>query len=457
MAKLHSNQYGFSVVEVLLAAALFALLATGLIGAFVYGSQASTHTGDRTRAVALADEGLQAVRNISNAAYANVTAGTYGLVQGSGVWTLSGTSDTTGIYTRQIVVTSGGTNRINVSITVSWTRANGTAAQVNVATELTNWSARTASWATPVLTAGIVNAGYKVATQGTYAYVVKNSSTGPNFTIVNTATTTAPAVVGSLTITGTPTNITVSGNYAYVTTSSSSGELVIVNIANPASPSVASTYNASGSAGGLGVFVSGNYAYLSRAANSAVDELVIVNVTNPAAPTRTYGIGLNVAMNDVYVNGTTIYVVTNSGTQEVIRYTPILFGVTYTSTVLNLPGTIAATTIDGTGDTLFVGQATTFYAINGTTMASQGSVVLPGTITDVDYNSNGTYAYAGTSYASGELQVMNVSSLTTPTIAGSINMTGSVAINGVSYNNTQNIVVGVGTSSTQSTAVFSPN
>ena len=450
------NEAGFSVIEVLLAAAVFAVLATGLIGAFVYGQQSTVNTGDHSRAMALADEGLQAVRNIRNAGYANLTAGTYGLAQNAGTWTLSGASDTSDIYTRRITLAANGSNRWTVTSTVSWTSPTGGTTQVSDTTQLTNWAAvvATKTWTTPALTGSITSTAVKVATQGNYAYVVR-SATSSNFSVVNTTTPSVPTISSTISLTGTPTNIAVSGNYAYVSTNNASGELVVVNITNPAAPTVAATFNPSGSASGLGVAVSGNYVYLSRASNLGVDELVIVNVTTPTAPTRVWGFGLSAAINDVYVDNTTIYLATASSTKDLIRLTPVTFGSSYTETDLNLPGT-ASSKIDGNGSTIYVSQTTTLYAVNGSTMATSGSVVLPGTINDVDSGGN-NYVYAGTSATTGELQVVNVATPTAPTIAGSYNMSGTTStINGVSYNSTSDIVVGVGVSTTQGIAVFGP-
>jgi len=441
------EEAGFALVEVLLASAIFAMMVAGIIGAFVYGRESTYNTGDRLRAMELADEGVQAVRNIRDASFSNLTAGTYGLAQSSGTWALSGSSDTTGIYTRQIAITSGGTNRFNVTATVTWPEATGITGSVSDTTELSNWMAtiHTPSWNTPTLQGSTAFSGYKVATQGNYAYVIKNSSGVTNFEVVNTTTPASPTLVGSLTLAGTPTNIAVSGNYAYVSNASSSSELQIINIATPTAPSLTSTYNAPGSAGGLGVYVVGNYVYLSRAANGGNDELVIVNVTTPTAPTLLWGWSDNVNLNEVYVNGTTIYLATSSSTQQVI----------------GLTGTAAATTITGSGSTLYVGQGTTFYAINGglvgLLMSVYSKITLPGTINDLTTNTNGTYVYAGTNYATGQLQVVNISVLTGITIAGSAAETGSVTINGVSYNSTENIVTGVSTSSTQGVADFGPN
>ncbi len=71
--------------------------------------------------------------------------------------------------------------------------------------------------------------------------------------------------------------VAVSGNYAYV--ADNSRGLRIINIANPAAPTEAGSYDTWGYA--LGVAVSGNYAYVAIAFSG----LRIINIENPAAPT----------------------------------------------------------------------------------------------------------------------------------------------------------------------------
>lgn len=126
---------GFSVVEVLLATTVFAMLVTALIGAMVYGRSSTASGGERQRAMLLAEEGLEAVRNIRDASFSNLSDSTFGLVQSGGVWTLSGGSDTTGIFTRTVTFSSVDSERKNVTVTVSW----GTSNQVTVTGRLTNW------------------------------------------------------------------------------------------------------------------------------------------------------------------------------------------------------------------------------------------------------------------------------------------------------------------------------
>ena len=132
---------GFSLVEVLLAVAVFGLMVTGLAGGLIYGQQSTALAGQRARAVILADEGLEAIRNIRDENFSNLTDGTYGLTTAGNQWNLSGTSDITDIFTRQIVISAVDANRKQLTSTISWQQNPQRAGQIQLVTYLTNWRA----------------------------------------------------------------------------------------------------------------------------------------------------------------------------------------------------------------------------------------------------------------------------------------------------------------------------
>ncbi|HRJ06498.1 MAG TPA: hypothetical protein PK096_02240 [Candidatus Saccharibacteria bacterium] len=132
---------GFSAVEVLLAATVFGVLVTGIIGALIYGRAGTAAAGDRQRAVFLAEEGIEAVRNIGGASYSNLTDGTFGLAQSGGAWVLSGSSDTNGAYTRQVLIAAAGIDRKAITVTVTWPQQGGGTGIVTLNSRMSNWSA----------------------------------------------------------------------------------------------------------------------------------------------------------------------------------------------------------------------------------------------------------------------------------------------------------------------------
>jgi Tfp pilus assembly protein PilV len=202
------SRAGFSPVEVLLAATIFGFLVTALIGAIIYGQSATSDAGERVRAQALADEGVEAVRNMRDAAFSNVTNGTFGLAQSGGVWTLSGSSDTTGIFTRQVTITTVDSTRKTVSVTVTWPQG-ATTAQTGVATRLTDWLA---SIVAPITGGPIMMAYSKTTTVPSYrtwdgtAWSAEASAQAVvgniNYVVLKSSSTRDEAILGTQTSTG---------------------------------------------------------------------------------------------------------------------------------------------------------------------------------------------------------------------------------------------------------------
>ncbi len=130
---------GFTIVEVILSATLFALIVTGLAGVLMYGQESTAIGGQRFRAIMLADEALEAARNMRDQDYANLTDGPHGLSTLGNQWSFAGTSDLTGLFTRQLIITTVDPNRKKLVATVTWQenlRRNG---QAQFTTYLTNW------------------------------------------------------------------------------------------------------------------------------------------------------------------------------------------------------------------------------------------------------------------------------------------------------------------------------
>ncbi|MEP7167123.1 MAG: hypothetical protein ABI758_04060 [Candidatus Woesebacteria bacterium] len=153
---------GFSILEVLLAAAVFVMFGSGVVIAIIQGYNANRLGAEYTIATEYASEGLEAARSIRNQAYSNLvnTLGT-GLVRnGSGVWTFSGSNNTLTVgknYTRTIkvenvnrddippagnIVSVGGTldpDTKKITSTVSWNFTPTRPESLDLVTYLTDW------------------------------------------------------------------------------------------------------------------------------------------------------------------------------------------------------------------------------------------------------------------------------------------------------------------------------
>ncbi|MEK6561178.1 MAG: hypothetical protein AABZ07_05540, partial [Nitrospirota bacterium] len=127
------------LVEVLLAVSIFGLVVTVLTGGLIYGQQSTAMAGMRARTAILADEGLEAARNIRDENYANLTDGTFGLAISGNQWNFSGASDTTDVFTRTIAIYAVDANRKMVTSAVTWQQNPQRSGLAQTVTYLTNW------------------------------------------------------------------------------------------------------------------------------------------------------------------------------------------------------------------------------------------------------------------------------------------------------------------------------
>lgn len=134
-----NTKKGFLLVEILLATSLFVLFMTAFTGVFYYGLQSSFIAGDRARAVMFAEEGQEALRSIKNANFSNLVDGTYGLTYTNNTWSLSGSSDTSGIFTRSVTISTIDAHRKNIIVNVSWQQTPDRPGSVTISGRLTNW------------------------------------------------------------------------------------------------------------------------------------------------------------------------------------------------------------------------------------------------------------------------------------------------------------------------------
>ncbi len=99
-------------------------------------------------------------------------------------------------------------------------------------------------------------------------------------------------------------DIAVSGNYAFIANGASG--LLILNISNPATPTVVGSLSTMQYA--YKILLTGNYVYITDS-NSG---LTVINISNPAAPTMLWASGTtNGAVNDFIISGGYAYVVSS--------------------------------------------------------------------------------------------------------------------------------------------------
>lgn len=147
---LTKSKAGFSLAEIILSIAVFSLVGTIIISAFIYGRQATQQAGDRARAAELTNETMEAVRNIANPSYSNLSSyangTTYYLTTAGNQWQLSTIPNVVdGIYTRTVTFADGPNGSREITVNVGWQIGPQRNGSVSAKSYLANWRQPTSS------------------------------------------------------------------------------------------------------------------------------------------------------------------------------------------------------------------------------------------------------------------------------------------------------------------------
>lgn len=201
---LHTKKFGFSLVEVILANAVFALLLVGLMGIYLYGEESSMTAGNRNRAILMAEEGIEAVKNIADASFTNLVDGTYGLTTTTNQWNLAGASDLRDIFTRQVSISTVDSKRKNITSTVTWQQNLQRAGSVSAVTRLSNWTTSVSSRSMMVYSKNTATPFYRLWNGTTWgAEQSATNVTGPiQYMVLKFAKNRDEAILGTITSSG---------------------------------------------------------------------------------------------------------------------------------------------------------------------------------------------------------------------------------------------------------------
>lgn len=281
---------------------------------------------------------------------------------------------------------------------------------------------------TPVVVGSVTDSSLNVprnmTISGNYAYIT--STVSNSLTIVDVSSSTAPRVLTSTTTTqylNFPTGVAVSGNYAYVA-GRTVNRLTVFDVSNPSSiTEVGSVTNAGSLNTPNSVAVSGSYAYVAGSGNS----LTVVNIADPTNPTIVGFIIDNVLLNNaraVVVSGKYAYVAAAfNGSVTVIDISrpdaPIIVG-SVTDNTATLRGVVS---LAKSGSYLYAIASTTktFTAID---VSNPTAPTIAGSLVDARFNNGnsgssgsmisvaGNYAYVAGS--SGDLITVDISNPAAP-------------------------------------------
>ena len=450
---------GFGIIEIIVAMSIMIIIAATGTSTVLHSFSSNRLGGEETQATLFAQEGVEAVRSIKNQDWTNLSTGTYGLDDSGGTWALSGSSETEGKFTRQIVISqvqrdsngdivdSGGTvdsDTLKATSQVDWEFSPTRNNTVTLVTYLSNFekpisSSNFGNWSQPQLITSLDISGssnaVKIQVQGDYAYLVREGG-DPDFVSIDISNPASPFIADSFDINGSPENIAVSGNYAYVVSTSDEQEFRIIDISDPTNMSLLGFYNASGSANGMGVYVVGSTAYLVRETSSS-HEFIIINVTNPASPTLIGSTNLSDSGKEVVVMGNYAYVGTYSDSRELEIVDISNPASPSVVSWFNASGSANSQSIDITGSTIVLGRNSGHIHIIDVSNPLSPSEIdyydADDDVEDVDVYQGDTltYAFFATDEGSAEFVLLDITNPSSTTLVSTLNLANQG--NGIAY------------------------
>lgn len=453
---------GFSLVEAIIAVAVFSMFVVSVAGGLVYSYKYVFSSGLGLRAVHLAEEGLEAARNIRDSDFSKLVDGTHGLSSDGISWSFLDSQDSSDVFVRKITISSIDSNTKEISSEITWPDR-GENRTILLSERLTNWQAvSNQGWNNPSLGSCLNlsgnSDGIKVQISGDYAYILRASSID-SMILADISDLGNISETGSASLFANPSSLFVSGDYVYIASTYNTQELQIVNAGNPYFPYISGSYNLSRNTDAKGIYVSGGIAYVSRSSSSS-NEFYTLDISNPYWISMRDSLNLNGSGSDVVKLGNYAYVASDDDRAElkvvnVSNPSNISLSGSY-----NLSGNTDGLSVAGFGSTVLLGRSNgTLYIFDVSNPSSpqlRGQFDAGGSINDIAIvnGEDGDFALLATSAGSKEFQAVNISDVSNPSLTGSVDMNGT--LNGVDYDSNKNAAFITGISNSQEFCVVSP-
>ncbi len=325
---------GESLAEVILIIGVFAILGLAVILLVTGSFRGVLFGGTQTQALSYARETWEAVQSLGKSAYGNLQNGTYGLSRTNGVWSLAGSPDAVGNFTRSVVVTDSyrdvngiisatgtkDTNTKKVTTNLTWDSL-GFSKKISLTNYFTNWDYLTSSGGSAGGFGGVFS-NTKTVTDIVCNGCVKLS-------IANSKFWKCAGIIGAVNVPGSTvqgTDIITIGtsSYAILLTNSNSASFNIIDKSNIESPTLVATKDL-GSDSGKTIVLSSDYKYAY--VGTANGKIVTLNIQNPLIPVITNTLllktnagvktnNLSSSVNKIIASGTALYIGTNTGSGQ---------------------------------------------------------------------------------------------------------------------------------------------
>ncbi len=460
---------GLSIVEALLAVAVFGLLVTAFASVLIYGQEITALAGARTSAVYLAEEGFEATRNIRDETFTNLTTGNHGLAISSNQWTYSGSSDTTDSFTRVVNLTTIDTRRWSGTSTVTWSQTPQRSGTVMLETYFTNWQRNFGNWAAPSEEDALDLTGAADGQEidkyysgsNTYALVVRDTSAQPELSVVDVSNPASIIEVGAVELSAAANSVAVVGNYAAIASANNTAELQVVDLSSPSAPVLVGSLNLTSNTDAVSIAGTGTTVFLGR--NFGADpEIYAISIATPSAPSTLSTLNLAESATNLALAQANqyLYVTTPNNSLELA-----IVDMSNSSSIALLGSYNGSGNADGTGVAAFsttaaLGRSDGAFEIIDVSTPSAPTLIssaldVGNQINDLAMGVGDIYVMVASETTGTPTMIVDISDPTTPTLLGSVAMAGNTT--GIIWDYDLNRTLVAGTDNSSELRSVKPN
>lgn len=317
-------QAGQSLVEILVALAIFSLVISAVTLVFFGGQNFVSKSLESRQGLQKAHDGMEALRFIRDTNWNMLTNGIHGMsFLDSGQWVLTGSPDVSDGFTRTVSISTDTDSIKHIQLTVTWPHPpEGTQTIRLDQTLAPQDQALSGDWTQPCILSAIDGSsgakGSDVFYANQKAYVASSATAvgKEDLYIFDVSNPKIPALLGSLNVKNGWKSLTVAGNYVYGI-EENSPDFYVIDVSNPAAPVQKAKLTLTGGSGRY-VMARGNYVYATTANNASGPEFFVIDVSNPLVPVVVASKEFGADINEVNVLQNTAYLATSNDAKELI-------------------------------------------------------------------------------------------------------------------------------------------
>lgn len=429
----NSIKPGGLLIEAMLAVAVFGAFVGASYLLLLTGQEGTRYGSQRIRGVNYTIQALEAAKSIRNQDFDNLTEGPHGFTIDpiTNSWAFTGSSLVRNGFTTTLTVTALDANIKQLDSVTTWKDGIFRSGRAAMTTIVTNWRADTGvgDWSN-ITQAGSWTAGKQVNftslySYKNYVYISNEGATyGTGLYIIDVTNPASPTRVSTaFNIAANVYNVIAYHDLLYITTASDP-DIRVYNIASPtgldgSTTAVASESTISGGNHAKSLAIKNDVLYVGGDGSSGAAEILSYSIATGSTLTQLDTLDLtgNIAIDDLYIDGTVAYAGGNNGFMYMIDISDPTNLLLLTSRQMGLQA-VTGIRASGTGFYTTLSNGLDEYSMRTSTGTStpfipssdggnlQG-VDLSANGNDLDSDPYGCYNFLATGNSSKELQIRN--------------------------------------------------